>query len=81
MAILSSAVKKKETSQEKFIRLANARVNTALRKIRLVANLSGGSYTSTEGQRAKIIQALVEEVKKVQASFAGTTRTDDKFSV
>ncbi len=56
--------------REKFIRLAEQRVNRALREIRLIGNLSNRSaYSSTEEDLKKIFRALQKELDAARARF------------
>ena len=85
------AAKKKKTSTlpvgnsespgERFTRLANARVNTAIKRISLISNLASSGYTSSPEQREKIIDALSNAVSKVKDKFAGTKTAAEKFSL
>ena len=58
-----------ETPEQKFKRLATARVNNALKKIKLIGNLAAPSYRYTEEEIAKIIQGLKFAVEEVEAKF------------
>lgn len=56
--------------REKFVRLAEQRVNRALREIRLIGNLSNrAAYTSTEDDVKKIFRALHKELEGAKARF------------
>jgi len=63
----------KGTSEDKrarFVRLAESRVNSALRTLRLIGNLSNrGNYTYTEKDVAKIFNTLERELKNARARF------------
>ena len=64
--------------REKFVQLANKRVNKAIKDLRLVANLSNrGSYSYDEAQVRKIIRALKKEVENVKARFTNDSDTGD----
>ena len=55
---------------EKFIELANKRVNKAIKDIKLVANLSNKqNYEYTDEQAKKIIKALQAEVELAKQNF------------
>lgn len=65
---------------EKFIELANKRVNRAIKDIKLVANLSNRqNYQYTEEQAKKIIKALQYEVDLVKQSYLASD--DDNQSL
>lgn len=72
-----------ETDREKFVRLANKRVNTAIKAIDLIGNLSNRSnYDYTQEDAEKIFLALNKELKACRERFisAGGKR-DIKFSI
>ena len=55
--------------REKFVRLANKRVSTALKAIQLIGNLSNKSnYDYTEADVLKIFRALQDEVSSSRRS-------------
>ena len=57
--------------REKFVRLAEQRVNRALREIRLIGNLSNRTaYQSTDEDVKKIFRALQKELETAKARFA-----------
>lgn len=61
---------KKETDREKFIRLANSRVNNALKAIQLIGNLSNRSnYEFSEKDVEKIFAALLAQVRACRERF------------
>jgi hypothetical protein len=56
--------------REKFVRLAEQRVNRALREIRLIGNLANRSaYESTEEDVKKIFRVLQKELEAARARF------------
>lgn len=58
---------------EKFIELANKRVNKALKDIKLVGNLANKqNYEFTEDQAKKIVKALQQEVDTIKQNFQNT---------
>ena len=62
-----------ESKREKFVRLAEARVNRALKDIALIGNLSASQYESTPEQVAAIMGALRAAVENTESKYAGTT--------
>lgn len=69
----------KEERRAKFVRLANKRVNRAIKAIQLVGNLSNRSnYDYTEDDVGKIFSALNAEMKATKKRFesAGMDRED-----
>ena len=62
---------KTETPSDKFKRLGEQRVGSALRYIRMVGNLAGPGYEGTPDQKAKIVAAMQEAVDEVKQRFAG----------
>ena len=58
------------SKREKFIELANKRVNKAINAVRIIGNLSNKSnYDYTSDEVKKIFKALTTEVEKCQSLF------------
>lgn len=56
--------------REKFVKLAEQRVNRALREIRLIGNLSNRSaYNSTDDDVKKIFRVLQKELDTARSRF------------
>ena len=55
-----SKVPENETKQQKFIRLATARVNKVRKALDQIGLLGGAAYESTDDQRQKITDAITE---------------------
>lgn len=56
--------------RDRFLRLADKRVNAALNKIRLVGNLSDTrNYEYTEEEKKKILASLQNELNNVKTAF------------
>jgi hypothetical protein len=60
---------KSETGRQRFLRLAQARMDTALKKISLIGNLAGPSYEYEPDEAKQMIQALTEAVDDVAEKF------------
>ncbi|MCX5871133.1 MAG: hypothetical protein NTY00_11000 [Deltaproteobacteria bacterium] len=61
---------------EKFIELANKRVNKALKDLQLISNLSNRqNYEFTEEQAKKIVKALQQEIDIIKQNFQHTGET------
>ena len=70
----------KETKEQKFKRLAEARVNNALQKIRLIGNLASPVYSYTPEEIEKIIVALNAGIAEVEEKFQKVLdKQSDKF--
>lgn len=64
-----------ETKRDKFKRLAEARMNTALKQIELIGNLSNTSaYEYDEADVAKIIKGLKNAVNELEKTFDKTSK-------
>lgn len=61
--------KEKESPEDRFKRLASLRTQNALKRIKLVGNLSGPGYKYTDEQIDKIIAVLRGAVDEVEARF------------
>jgi hypothetical protein len=59
-----------ETARDKFLRLAPARMEAALKKISLVGNLGGSGYECAPGEVKQMIEALDTAVKEVESKFS-----------
>jgi hypothetical protein len=64
--------------RQKFVELAEARVNRAIKDIRLIGNLSNRSaYDFTEDDVRKIFRALQKEIDTAKARFSGDGKNAD----
>ena len=58
--------------REKFIELAEARVNRAIKDLRLIGNLANkSSYEYSEEDARKIFRALQKEIESAKGRFLG----------
>ncbi len=62
--------------EEKFVELAEIRVNRALHDLKLIGNLGNNRYQSTPQQRNKIITSIRKAVKEMEVSL--NNKTEDK---
>ena len=70
------------TKSEKFIELAEKRVNKTLNDLKLIRNLSNkNSYDYTEEQTRKIIRALQQEMELLKKSFQGSGNQETGFKL
>lgn len=68
--------------REKFIRLAENRVNKALNDIRLIGNLSNkNNYDYDQADVNKIISTLEQEVRSVKQKFETVQQNNKKFKL
>lgn len=66
--------------REKFVALANNRVNKTIKDLRLIGNLSNrSSYEYSEDDSRKIIRALQREIDDLKLRFKGEDKNDDKL--
>ena len=64
--------------RERFVTLAEARTDKAIKAIRLVGNLSNRSnYEYSDKDAAQIVRALEAEVKALRAKFADASAGRD----
>ena len=60
--------------RDKFIKLAEARTNNAIKQIKLIGNLSNrGNYSYTEKDVDKIYITLQKEIKMMKDRFSNTS--------
>jgi len=59
-----------ETDRQKFVRLATARTNKAIKSIQLIGNLSNRSnYQYTDADIEKVFKALTNEIRECRQRF------------
>ncbi|MDO5123118.1 MAG: hypothetical protein Q4D44_00445 [Eubacteriales bacterium] len=72
----------REPKDERFVRLAEARVNKIIKMVRLLGNLSGSSnYSYTQRQVEQIYTALQTELDKSRKRFAAGKTGKQRFSL
>lgn len=72
----------KEPKSERFVRLAEARVNKIIKMVRLLGNLSWSSnYEYTTDQVAQIFRTLQTELDTARKRFATGRKTKRRFSL
>lgn len=72
----------KEPKDERFVRLAEARVNKIIKMVRLLGNLSGFSnYSYTDSQVEQIYAALQTELDKSRKRFSAAKTGKKQFSL
>ena len=68
-----------ETKHEKFVRLAEARVNRTINLIRSISKLSNRNhYDFSKDELKEIFQAIEREVGAMQAAFNSSLSTEQK---
>jgi len=66
----SKNIEKKETKEEKFIRLAEGRTSAILKSLKLLANLSQtNNYSYNTNQVDKIFNTIKKELDLTESSF------------
>jgi hypothetical protein len=63
-----------ENARDKFLRLAPARMETALKKISLIGNLGGSGYDYQPNEAKQMLDALKDAVEDAATKF-GNKRT------
>jgi hypothetical protein len=70
-----------ETKEDKFKRLANARVNNTIKQLELIGNLSNSSsYDYTDDEVRKIMGTLNQKVKEISFKFQESLKKE-KFKL
>lgn len=77
----TTKIPENETKEDRSKRLANMRVNNALKKIGLVENLATGNYCFTEDQKTEIITALSDAVVNCDNAFKTKQVLTDAFCI
>ena len=71
---------KEETKREKFIRLAENRVNSTIKAINLIGNLANKSnYDYRKDDVDKIIKTLKKSVSDLESKFSSKNRSEFKL--
>lgn len=71
---------KEETKREKFIRLAENRVNSTIKEINLIGNLANKSnYDYRKDDVDKIIKTLKKSVSDLESKFSSKNRSEFKL--
>ena len=69
-----------ETSEGRFKRIAEARTNAVLDRLRILGNLSNRQmYSYSEEDINKIFSAIIKQIKEVRAKF--NSRKEEKFKL
>lgn len=70
----------KRDPRERFVELANKRMNNAIRALRLVGNLSNRrTYQYTEADAKKMVRALQDELDVLKTRYRGERNDDSTF--
>lgn len=68
-----------ETRNERFIRLAEGRVNKLVEMLHRIDNLSSSNYEYTEDQALQIFDFIQNEIDEVRGHFFKSEKTERKF--
>lgn len=78
---MNGKVSKSETPRDKFLRLIDKRMEAALSKITLVANLARPSYEFTQDEAHMVVTHLDQAVGEVKAAFDVRLKGKRRFSI
>jgi len=68
--------------RERFVSLAEKRVNKAIKDIRLIGNLSNkNNYEYEDSETQAIFRALEQEIKALRSRFNQSSKKDDFFKL
>lgn len=80
MANIGKKTKDNETRREKFVRLAENRMDNVLKNISLLGNLANKSnYEYTQADVDKMIRALKSAVSSLEKEFEPSNSSNRKF--
>lgn len=68
-----------ETKAQKFVRLANSRVNRIIRGYKILGQLGGSGYESTPDQRKRIETVLTEGLQRTCRQMDKSQATSQDF--
>jgi hypothetical protein len=72
---------KEESKADKFVRLAEQRVTSAVKYINSLGNLGGPAYEHSPEQTMQIVTALANAVKAAGERLEGTTKQGVGFKL
>ena len=67
-------MEKGESKSERFVRIAESRVNKIIKMIKLLGNLSGSNYEYTSEQIAHIFSVLQSELNHARMQYYETKK-------
>jgi len=69
-----------ETKRERFERIADARTNQVLDKLRILGGLANSRYYDYSQEDVKVIfDAIFEELESTRSKFLSSTKEETKF--
>lgn len=69
-----------ETKRDKFVRLAEKRVNSVIKELDLIGNLSNKSnYDYTKDDVDKIMKTLKKSISDLESKFTSKTKSNFKL--
>ena len=78
----NSNIRQQETRNERFIRLAEGRVNAALDKLRLIGQLANSrNYEFTEDQVDAMFRTIQSELNRTKAKFQNISSNPKRFKL
>jgi hypothetical protein len=80
---MPSKTERDRQKRERFVKLANNRVNRAIKELRLIGNLSNrGAYAYTDEDAKKILRAIQKEFDALRTRFTGSSSPgESEFSL
>lgn len=81
MAKRKTTVPDNETKKQKFVRVAQPRVNKAISMVGLIGNCAGNEYEYAPKDVANIIGALNTAVQQLEMKFEGKGAADTGFKL
>ena len=81
MAKTNINIHENETKNEKFVRIANPRVNAVIDKLDILSNCASSNYEYTEEQVENMFQAIRVAVDSCYAQFQPKVKSEkEKFT-
>ena len=77
----SRTIPENETAADRFKRLAEARVNKALKILGHIGNLASSQYESTPEQKTRIVEVLSDAVVAIEDRFNKNKATRKAFTL
>jgi hypothetical protein len=77
---MAKEINPNETKNERFKRLACARVNKILAVYKHLSNLKGSNYASTPNERNEILSVLRKGIEEIEYIWAGEKGKKEAFT-
>jgi hypothetical protein len=78
--VKTAGTKEAESARERFLRLAPPRTESAIKRIKLLANLASSSYQYERAEANQIVEALFDAVHDLKRRFEKKAKDKTQFT-